>query len=260
MEDLIKKLSDKISYLDKKSSFSDGNIISTTIQEDSSGYFVSFIFSEEDNLEKTYFNEQINRKLNDIAYWTENNTGLDDMDISSIDENSEFTIVLKEEPKLYITRNFEFITDQNNLEDYAEYFLTGENSVHTVNIDNIEEVEVIYDPIWDSFDSTCYYYTKEPHKIYSNIETLNEYADHISESSNRSKSEILNQDEYIMHYHPSNKDDLAKIKNNFNNKVSSNIQFDLDPIIDTTKINLKENETSFRISVIYNCENILAQL
>lgn len=261
MKNLIKKISDKVVELDKISKFKQGRITSTTIQKDSSGYFISSFSTNEDGFNKEYFNEDVDRALRNIVDWCRNNTSIEkDQRMDKVDTHNKLVLMLRDEPELYIFRTFHISFQENHLDKYVGYFETDNDSSHSATKKNITGVNITYDPVWDSFDATCNYVCENPQNIYSNIETLEEYAETLAENSKKSKSEILKKSNYNMHYHPSNKEILENIKRDFKRQTISSIDVAPDSIVEPTKIRLNKDYTHLEISAVYSYNSISDQL
>lgn len=196
---------------------SGGRSSSTTLGRDDNGHFVSFLSEDENKLiTKTYFEDEVSGYLDELVTCAQNNCSLQDQ----TDLSTQLVLFIEEEPTLYINTSVDFHVNSEILEPYLSDFSTDDSSVHNVNPENVTKLDLTYDPIWKSSDSTCYYKTKEPHKPYGNIDSLEDYIDRMSDKPSVEEDELRDTEYYKSHYHPSKETVFSQIRNDCLNELS----------------------------------------
>lgn len=240
--DVLRNIETTVQEGHESSPISSGRITSTTLGKDDNGYFASFLSKDEDKtIDKEYFSHSVNDYLEKLVSYTKEHCSLRNQS----DISTQLVLFIEEEPELYIHTSADFQLETDVLNPYLSEFATEDSSVNDVKLDNITKLEITYSPIWDSFDSTCYYQTKKPHERYSNIESLDEYIDRMSDQSGVDESELRDQEYYMSHYHPHKTDVFSQIRTACLSELSEfydmpESTFEVQP----TKIVMRKNEAT----------------
>jgi hypothetical protein len=193
----------------------------TTLKQEDDDFFVMKFASE--GLEKTKLSYEscsvLRGATEEIFDWINSEFG---------EQSSVATVHLfnNREDKIMVSTKYEFSEQDSSIfEKYGSWFEKN-GKTHNVDVNDITKVE-IRDSIMDGgiVDSTCYYKTETPQELYSNIQSLEEYARMLSDNAQKSEDDILEMDEYTVHYHPSNRDKLNSMTNWILQKYEKNISY-----------------------------------
>lgn len=240
--DALQNIEETVQAGHESSPISSGKITSTTLGRDDNGYFASFLSrDEEETIHKEYFSPSVNDYLEKLVSYTEEHCSLRNQSNLS----TQLVLFIEEEPELYVHTSADFQLETDVLNPYISEFTTEDSSVNDVREDNITKLEITYSPIWSSFDSTCYYQTKKPHERYSNIESLDEYIDRMSDQAGVTESELRDKEYYMSHYHPHKTDVFSQIRTDCLSELSElydmpESTFEVQP----TKIVIRKDEVS----------------
>ena len=256
---LKQEITENVRSSHERNSISRGEISSTTLGQDDNGYFASYISDDEDKpIGKSYFQSDVSHYITKLVDYVEENCSFEDQ--SSLD--TDVVLFLEDEPTLYINISSQFYLDHEVLGSYLSEFATSNEYAHNVTSDNVEKLVLRYSPVWNSFDSTCYYRTEEPHKPYANIDSFDDYIDRMSDQSDLTEEELRDKKDYVMHYHPHDEEVFSAIQSKCISNLSgfcikSQTTIDVQP---TTMVIEKHEDSEITMTDINKGELVNNQL
>lgn len=234
--------------------YENGNtkITHTTLNREDDDFFVMQIGS--DGLEETKLSDEacsvLSGATEEIFDWINSDFG---------EESSDATVHLfnNREDKMMVSTEYTFSEEDATLFDRYGSWFEKNGETHNVNMRDITRIE-IRDSIMDGgiVDSTCYYKTETPQELYSNIQSLEEYASMLSENAQKSKDEILEMNEYTVHYHPSNRDRLNSMTNWILQKYEKNISYPKFAELNLESLVIEPNSSEITIGVYISLKKL----
>lgn len=238
-------LSEENNRIDIDSKNGNTKITHTTLNQEDDDFFVMQI--ESDGLEETKLSDEacsiLSGATEEIFEWINSDFG---------DKSSDPTVHLfnNKEDKMMVSAEYIFSEEDTTLFDkYGEWFEKN-GKTHDVDLKDITRIE-IRDSIMDGgiVDSTCYYKTETPQELYSNIQSLEEYARMLSENAQKSEDEILEMNDYTVHYHPSNRDRLNSMTNWILQKYEKNISYPKFAELNVESLVIEPNYSEITVGV-----------
>lgn len=249
LKDSIMDIKYGLKHLSEKSDLNNmGKAIKTTISQTEDGRYCLFGISEDGNV-KYVLSENTQNYLNEKIKELENNTELKSINAEIKNRYTKIHFNRENHPTVSVEIVYVVESDSNEKFMGFEEAFTSEapEDPNNIELSNITVRCSGISPIY--YDGTVTYMTENPAKLYSNLNSLEDYAEMRSENGDISKEEVMKKDMYPTHYHPQNKDLLREVEAEIENYLDFEFVKQEDSNTDIVRYEIEEHKFEAEVSV-----------